>query len=157
MQQQSSVQDAHDGSPSLTTPGWQRTVDHCVDHSAGHSAQAAADRRLQDAAESHPRHFAAGTNTLEVVYDSMRLFYWYLHYIYDLILYLCIMYYTVCYLTGIFYAVVRQISVLLLDSKKSCILYSLGVSSLRLLWYFFFVCVHCCIMFASREKCESVW
>ena len=94
---------------------------------------------------------------LEVAYDSMRLFYWYLHYIYDLILYLCIMYYTVCYLTGIFYAVVRQISVLLLDSKKSCILYSLGVSSLRLLWYFFFVCVHCCIMFASREKCESVW
>ena len=32
---------------------------------------------------------------LEVAYDSMRLFYWYLHYIYDLILYLCIMYYTV--------------------------------------------------------------
>ena len=27
---------------------------------------------------------------LEVAYDSMRLFYWYLHYIYDLILYLCI-------------------------------------------------------------------
>ena len=27
---------------------------------------------------------------LEVVYDSMRLFYWYLHYIYDLILCLCI-------------------------------------------------------------------
>ena len=26
---------------------------------------------------------------LEVAYDSMRLFYWYLHYIYDLILYLC--------------------------------------------------------------------
>ena len=25
---------------------------------------------------------------LEVAYDSMRLFYWYLHYIYDLILYL---------------------------------------------------------------------
>ena len=27
---------------------------------------------------------------LEVAYDSMRLFYWYLHCIYDLILYLCI-------------------------------------------------------------------
>ena len=26
---------------------------------------------------------------LEVAYDSMRLFYWHLHYIYDLILYLC--------------------------------------------------------------------
>ena len=26
---------------------------------------------------------------LEVAYDSMRLFYWYLRYIYDLILYLC--------------------------------------------------------------------
>ena len=26
---------------------------------------------------------------LEVAYDSMRLFYWYLHYIYDRILYLC--------------------------------------------------------------------
>ena len=26
---------------------------------------------------------------LEVAYDSMRLFYWYLHYIYDLILYFC--------------------------------------------------------------------
>ena len=49
---------------------------------------------------------------LEVVYDSMRLFYWYLLYIYDLILYLRIMYYTVCYLTGILYAVVRQISML---------------------------------------------
>ena len=56
---------------------------------------------------------------LEVAYDSMRLFYWYLHYIYDLILYLCIMYYTVCYLTGIFYAVVRQISMLFIDNKIS--------------------------------------
>ena len=58
---------------------------------------------------------------LEVAYDSMtmRLFYWYLHYIYDLILYLCIMYYTVCYLAGIFYAVVRQISVLFIDNKIS--------------------------------------
>ena len=43
--------------------------------------------------------------------------YWYLHYIYDLILYLCIMYYTVCYLTGIFYAVVRQISMLFIDNE----------------------------------------
>ena len=48
---------------------------------------------------------------LEVAYDSMRLFYWYLHCIYDLILYLCIVDYTVCYLTGTFYADVRQISV----------------------------------------------
>ena len=57
---------------------------------------------------------------LEVAYDSMRLFHWYLHYIYDLILYLCIM----CYLTGIFYAVVRQISMLFIDNKISvfCIL-----------------------------------
>ena len=50
---------------------------------------------------------------------TMRLFYWYLHYIYDLILYLCIMYYTVCYLTGIFYAVVRQISMLFIDNNIS--------------------------------------
>ena len=49
----------------------------------------------------------------------MRLFHWYLHYIYDLILYLCIMYYTVCYLTGIFYAVVRQIFMLFIDNKIS--------------------------------------
>ena len=56
---------------------------------------------------------------LEVAYDSMTLFYWYLHYIYDLILYLCIMYYTVCYPTGIFYAVVRQISMLFIDNKIS--------------------------------------
>ena len=26
---------------------------------------------------------------LEVAYDSMRLFYWHLHYVYDLMLYLC--------------------------------------------------------------------
>ena len=60
-----------------------------------------------------------------VAYDSMRLFYWYLHYIYDLILDLCIIYYTVCYLTGIFYAVVRQISALFIDNKISvfCILW----------------------------------
>ena len=31
---------------------------------------------------------------------------------------LCIMYYTVCYLTGIFYAVVRQISMLFIDNNK---------------------------------------
>ena len=60
---------------------------------------------------------------LEVAYESMRLFYWYLHYIYDLILYLCIMYYTVCYLTGIFYAVVRQIPVIH-RQYNFCILYS---------------------------------
>ena len=54
---------------------------------------------------------------LEVAYDSMRLFHWYLHYIYDLILHLCIMYYTVCYLTCIFYAVIRQISMLFIDNK----------------------------------------
>ena len=43
-----------------------------------------------------------------------------------LVLMLCIMYYTVCYLTGIFYAVVRQISMLFIDNKKIvfCILYS---------------------------------
>ena len=54
---------------------------------------------------------------------SVLLFYWYLHYIYDLILYLCIMYYTVCYLTGVFYAVVKQISMLFID-KKNPYLYS---------------------------------
>ena len=54
---------------------------------------------------------------LEVAYDSKRLFHSYLHYIYDLILYLCIKYYTVCYLTGIFYAVVRQISMLFIDNN----------------------------------------
>ena len=56
---------------------------------------------------------------LDVAYDSMRLFYWHLHYIYDLILSLCIMYYTVCYLTGIFHAVVRQISMLFIENKIS--------------------------------------
>ena len=73
--------------------------------------------------------FAAIFNILclEVAYDSMRLFYWYLHYIYDLILYLCYVLCiisTVCYLTGIFYAVVRQISMLFIDNKISvfCIL-----------------------------------
>ena len=37
------------------------------------------------------------------------------------------MYYTVCYLTGIFYAVVRQISMLFRDNKISvfCILFYL--------------------------------
>ena len=41
-----------------------------------------------------------------------------------LVLMLCIMHYTVCYLTGIFYAVVRQISMLFIDNKISvfCIL-----------------------------------
>ena len=66
---------------------------------------------------------------LEVAYDSMRLFYWYLHYIYDIILYLCIMYYTVCYLTGIFYAVVRQISMLSIDNKISVFCIEDGLSS----------------------------
>ena len=61
---------------------------------------------------------------LPVAFDSLRLFHWYLHYIYDLILYLRIMCYTVRYLTGIFYAVVRQISMLFIDSKNFCILYS---------------------------------
>ena len=56
---------------------------------------------------------------LDLVYDSMRLFYWYWHYICDRILYLRIMYYTVCYLTGISYAVVRQISMLFIDNKIS--------------------------------------
>ena len=61
---------------------------------------------------------------LEVAYDSMRLFHC-LHYIYDLILYLCIMCYTVCYLTGIFYAVIREISMLFIDNKiyVFCIIY----------------------------------
>ena len=56
---------------------------------------------------------------LEVAYDSMRLFYWYLPYICDLILYLCSMYYTVWYLTGIFYAVIGQISMLFIGNKIS--------------------------------------
>ena len=34
-------------------------------------------------------------------------------------LYLCIVYYTVCYLTGIFYAVVGQISMLFIDNEMS--------------------------------------
>ena len=46
-----------------------------------------------------------------------ELFYWYLHYIYDLILYLCIMYYTV--LSHILYAVVRKIYMLFIDNKIS--------------------------------------
>ena len=33
------------------------------------------------------------------------------------------MYYTVCYFTGIFYAVVRQISMLFINNKKFCILF----------------------------------
>ena len=57
----------------------------------------------------------------------MRLFYWYLHYIYDFMLYLCIMYYTVRYLTGILYA----------DNKISvffCILYSDSAGRLQALF-----------------------
>ena len=66
---------------------------------------------------------------LEAAYDSMRLFYWHLHYIYDLILYLCIMYYTVCYLTGILYAVERHISMLFIYNKNFCILYLSDLST----------------------------
>ena len=47
---------------------------------------------------------------LEVAYDSMRLFYWCLHYIYDLILYLCMLYRLLSY--WYLFAVVRQISTL---------------------------------------------
>ena len=49
---------------------------------------------------------------------TMRLFYWHLHYICDLILYLCSCI-ILCYLTGIFYAVVRQISMLFIDNEIS--------------------------------------
>ena len=53
---------------------------------------------------------------LEVAHDSMKLFYWYLHYIYDLILYLCIMYYNrvlscwylLCSRKANFYVIHRQ-------------------------------------------------
>ena len=53
---------------------------------------------------------------LEVAYDSVRLFYWYLHYLYDLILYLCIMYlyrvlsygYLLCSRKANFYVIHRQ-------------------------------------------------
>ena len=80
---------------------------------------------------------------LEVAYDSMRLFDWYFHYIYDLILYLCIMYYTVCYLTGILYAVVRQISMLFIDNTISvfCILCSRGLDPQSFGWLF--LCSRC--------------
>ena len=64
--------------------------------------------------------FAVIFNTLclEVAYDSMRLFYWHLHHIYDLILYLCSCV-ILCYLTGIFHAVVRKMSVLFIDTTIS--------------------------------------
>ena len=52
---------------------------------------------------------------LEVSYDSMRLFYWYLHYMYDLILYLCYVlyrmlsyWYTLCSRKANFYVIHRQ-------------------------------------------------
>ena len=53
---------------------------------------------------------------LEVAYDSMRLLYWYLYYIYDLILYLCIMplyrvlsyWYLLCSRKANFYVIHRQ-------------------------------------------------
>ena len=57
---------------------------------------------------------------LEVAYDSTRLFYWHLHYINDLILYLCsciILFFSS--FSGIFYAVVRRISMLFTDNKIS--------------------------------------
>ena len=43
---------------------------------------------------------------------------------------LMFMHYTVCYFTGIFYAVVRQISMLVINNEDSvfCILYSVGYS-----------------------------
>ena len=54
---------------------------------------------------------------LEVAYDSMRLFHWYLHYIYDLILYLLMYYvlyrvlsywYLLCSRKANFYVIQRQ-------------------------------------------------
>ena len=49
---------------------------------------------------------------------------------------LCIMHYTVCYITGIFYAVVRQISMLFIDNKISvfCIYLTYPRSILRAHW-----------------------
>ena len=70
------------------------------------------------------------------------VFCWYLHYIYDLILYLCIMYYTVCYLTGIFYAVVRQISMLFIDNKISVFCVFVVFPSVAQSQY---VCVYMCV------------
>ena len=72
---------------------------------------------------------------LEVVYDSMRLFYWYLHYIYDLILYLCYVLYRVLFYWYLlcsrkvnFYVIHRQ--------SNFCILYSVseGASCFWLTW-----------------------
>ena len=72
--------------------------------------------------------------------------YW--SYIYDLILYLCIMYYTVCYLPGIFYAVVRQISMLFIDNRISvfCIpeVHHRGSSRMYLRWSFCTLYLHAC-------------
>ena len=51
---------------------------------------------------------------LEVAYDSMRLFYWHLHYIYYLILYLCYVlciysyWYLLCSRKANFYVIHRQ-------------------------------------------------
>ena len=46
------------------------------------------------------------------------------------------MYYTVCYFTGIFYAVVRQILMLFIDNKDSafCILDELKALTKKYLW-----------------------
>ena len=60
---------------------------------------------------------------LEVAYDYEAVLLVFALYLWSyLVLMLCIMYYTVCYLTGIFYAVVRQISILFIDNKISVFL-----------------------------------
>ena len=63
---------------------------------------------------------------------------------------LCIMYYTVCYLTGIFHAVVRQISMLFIDNKNFCILYSV-------LLFCMFVVVVVVVLLASLFVCLFVF
>ena len=81
---------------------------------------------------------------LEVAYDSVRLFYWHLHYIYDRILYLCIMYYTVCYLTGIPYAVVRQI-------------FMLFIFMLFYHYYYYYLFILLVIHFLNNTLCKLFW
>ena len=44
------------------------------------------------------------------------------------------MYYTVCYFTGIFYAVVRQIYILFIDNKDS--VFTIGNSEVKILCEF---------------------
>ena len=75
---------------------------------------------------------------LEVAYDSVRLFTGIC--IISMILYLCIMYYTMCYLTGIFYAVVKQISMLFIDNKISV---------------FYLPVYHCVYLFSHQSVCLS--